>query len=78
MEKSKNRFHKIDGWAVYVPESNQIYYISVNDIDTTKTIFSFRLEKSIYNQPNESPLGDKFLDIKRLWKVNWEGLKPHC
>jgi len=69
-KKVKIDFTKIDGWAVYVPESNQIYYISVNDIDTTKTIFSFRLEKSIYNQPNESPLGDKFLDIKRLWKVN--------
>ena len=58
----------IDGWAVYNPESDKVYYISKE-----QKIMRFRLDSDVEKMNKKSssvPLASTLLDEKIFWRVN--------
>lgn len=66
-ERILMNFDFIDGWVVYCPDTDEIYYINKSDIDMSKKCFSIRILETKNKQNNSIISYQKYLDIKRLW-----------
>lgn len=63
---------KVDGYAVYCPDNDKIYYL---DIDSIPTI-NFDIAVIVTNRSKN--IASKFLDPKVLWKVKSSGTAGAC
>lgn len=56
---------QIDLWAIYCPDTKQIYYLS-SDILKGKSVLSLRVDKEV-RKCEQTTFADQFTDIKKVW-----------
>lgn len=70
--KTRVDTHKIDGWAVYCPETDTVYYLAKTDVDVARSRFSLRVAPAKQAHPHEAPGCHPFQDETRLWRGTQE------
>ena len=60
-------FIKIDGWAVYTPIIDKVFYLLKSDVNITKKSYSFRIAPSKVKQKYSLDNGMQFLGVNRLF-----------
>lgn len=61
---------KIDGWAIYCPETDEVYYVAKSDIICSRSRFTLRVREAKQNQPKAAPHCQEFRNEQRLWIWN--------
>jgi hypothetical protein len=66
---------KIDGWAIYCPETNEVYYVDVSTLWEVKSHIIFNVTgKSVRNKRR----ADQFRDPEIFWKAKSSGTAGAC
>lgn len=62
---------KIDGWAIYCPETDEVYYVAKSDVICSRSRFTLRVRDAKQVQPNAAPSCKGFRNEQRLWVANY-------
>lgn len=66
---------KIDGWAIYCPQTDLVYYVSLSQITLPASYFSLRSTGKILPRGRDA---SEFMDASVFWKVNSAGPSNAC